>query len=182
MYKRYTKIKLSTNVKKALDELSPPGKNYSEAVRELVKNARLLRGLVNIEREIKSHEVAARIAMEKAASIKEILGEITNRPLIHVATYDHDSTYSSAQEKSIEGEVLEFDYSKKRSKFEKEARLYLVQGSPNKGIIEVIKDEGSNSTDWIVNYIGLTPFKIIVKSSKKETKKIKPQKGLNIPK
>ena len=119
MYKQYTTVKLSTNVKKALDELSPPGKSYSEVVRELVKNARLLRGFANIEREIKSHEVAARIAMEKAASIKGILGEITNRTLIHVATYDHDSTYSTSREKAIVGKVLEFNHSKKRSKFEK---------------------------------------------------------------
>ena len=165
MYKRYSTVKISTNVKKALDEFNPLSKSYSEVIGELVKKARLLTESVQLKREIKSHEAAARVAMEKAASIHGMLGDITNRSLIHVATYDYDSTYFTQKEKDFQREILKFNHSKKISKFEREARLYLVLGSPNKGVIEVIK-ERSNSGTWIVRYIGLTPFQIVVQSSK----------------
>ena len=165
MYKRYSTVKISTNVKNALDELNPRGKNYGEVIGELVKKARLLTESVHLKREIKSHEAAARIAMEKAASIHGMLGDITNRSLIRVVTYDYDSTYFTHQEKDFEGEVLKFDHSKKISKFEREARLYLVLGSPNKGVIEVVK-ERSDSGIWTVRYMDLTPFQIVVQSSK----------------
>lgn len=171
MFKRYATVKLSTNVKKILDELTPPRKSHSQVVGELTKNARLLREQVSIAREVKSHEEAARIAMKKASSIDGFLLDITNRTLIHVATYDHSSTYGVSRKGAKKGEVFEFDHSKKRSSFDREARLYLILGSPNKGVIEVIKGKEFHSTVWTVSYMGLIPFKIrVVQSSKKKTK------------
>jgi hypothetical protein len=170
VYKRYARIKISTNVKKALDDLNPLGKSYSQVIVDLAKKARLLGEEVVVDHGIKSHKEAARIAMEKASSIDGVFLEIMNRSLIKVATYDYRSSYHTARGGKIEGDILEFDHSRQKTNLENETRLYLVQGSPNRGVIEVIK---FNSTLWRVSYLGIGTFKITVWAREKRIKKRK---------
>lgn len=169
-FKRYTQVELSTNVKKALDEFKPENDTYSQFIDGLVKNKRLLEAQVYTKQEVKSHETAARVAIEKASSINGIFLEILNRQLIRVAKYDYSSTYGVARPTTEGDEALEFDHSKEMNNLDRETRLYLIEGSPNRGVIEVIKEKGFNSDTWTVSYLGYIPFKIGIVGFSKEKK------------
>lgn len=169
-----TTIKVSRRVKEKLDELSEHSwpnhdKTYDQIVEELVKTATLVWG-IDMEHTAKSHPEVARVAIEKASNVRPILREILDRPLIDVTRYDYASTYHCTVDKPLtEKRVLQFDQTKVKRP-ECETKLYLVQGSPNKGVIEVIRHgEKYVGPTWIVKYMGLGSFEVNI-YEKRQTK------------
>lgn len=176
MSEEYSTVKVDKETKSKLDEIKAwrGNRTFSETIEQIVETERMAKGYISVEGKVNNHEEAARKALEKAVEEEFLSEDISRRNLIEIIPFDQQSIYKSLSEKDLKkavnsSDTVKIDHDKKIDNFEEETKLFLVLGSPSKGVIEVIRkrENSMSQSDWDVNYMWQTSFfHIEIKSTK----------------